>query len=132
MADSKPRAQRPLSPHLEIYKPEITMVMSILHRVTGAALYLGTLLLAVWLLAAAGSEAAFNWVQWFLGSLVGRFVLLGFTFALLHHMLGGVRHLVWDTGRGLERQQRFLLSRFTLMGSLGLTLVVWVVAYALR
>ncbi len=132
MADSKPHAPRPLSPHLEIYKPEITMVMSILHRVTGAALYLGTLLLAVWLLAAAGSETAFNGVQGFLSSLVGRVVLLGFTFALLHHMLGGVRHLVWDTGRGLDRRQRFLLSRLTLMGSLGLTLLVWVVAYALR
>jgi succinate dehydrogenase / fumarate reductase, cytochrome b subunit len=132
MADSKPSASRPLSPHLEIYRPEITMVMSILHRITGTALYLGTVLLAAWLLAVASSETAFLWVQWFLGSLVGRLVLLGFTWALLHHMLGGVRHLVWDTGRGLEREQRFFLSRFTLIGSLVLTLVVWVVAYALR
>ena len=77
MADSKPGGSRPLSPHLAIYRPEITMVMSILHRVTGAALYLGTLLLAAWLLAAASGPAAFAWMQWFWASLIGRLLLLG-------------------------------------------------------
>ena len=132
MADSKPGGSRPLSPHLAIYRPEITMVMSILHRVTGAALYLGTLLLAAWLLAAASGPAAFAWMQWFWASLIGRLLLLGFTVALLHHMLGGVRHLVWDTGRGFDRHERFALARFTLIGSTVLTLAVWIVAYALR
>lgn len=132
MADKKPRFDRPLSPHLEIYRPEATMVMSILHRITGAALYLGTVLLAAWLLALASGPQAYDWMQWFWGSILGRLILLGFTWALLHHTLGGVRHLVWDTGHGFRREERFFMARATLAGSLALTLVVWIVAYLVR
>src|SRR6185369_768670 len=92
------QSERPLSPHLTIYRPTVTMTMSIIHRITGAALYFGTLLVAWWLIAASTSQHYFEFVNWLFGSWIGRLVLLGYTWALLHHMLGGVRHLVWDTG----------------------------------
>jgi succinate dehydrogenase / fumarate reductase cytochrome b subunit len=123
------RRARPLSPHLQIYRPMLTMMMSIVHRITGAALYFGTLLLAWWLISAAAGPNAYANVEWFMGSLIGRLVLLGYTWALLHHMLGGIRHLVWDMGRGFEPAERELLAVATLIGSIALTVVLWVVGY---
>ena len=116
---------RPLSPHLQIYRWPITMTMSILHRVTGGALYVGTLLLAWWLLAAATSPSAFAWVQWVIGSPIGLLILFGYTWALMHHMLGGIRHLIWDTGAGLKKETASKLAWATLAGSLVLTVAVW-------
>ena len=84
----------------------LTMMMSIVHRITGAALYFGMLLLAWWLIAAASGPNAYANFEWFMGSLIGRLVLFGYTWALLHHMLGGIRHLIWDTGHGLEPAER--------------------------
>lgn len=129
MADAKSQANRPLSPHLQIYKPMLTMMMSIFHRVTGAALYFGTILLAWWLIAAATGPAYFDFVNGFFGSFFGRLVLFGYSWALFHHMLGGIRHLVWDTGRGFELKTVEIVARATLIGSLGLTLVTWGLAY---
>jgi succinate dehydrogenase / fumarate reductase cytochrome b subunit len=117
--------QRPLSPHLTIYKPIPTMVMSILHRVTGAALYAGTILLALWLLAAASGPQMFGWVSWFFDSWVGRIVLFGYTWALLHHMLGGIRHFIWDAGLGFDKQSATNLAIATAAGSVSLTVLVW-------
>jgi len=128
MPTEGPRA-RPLSPHLQIYKPTLTMVMSIVHRITGAALYFGMLLLAWWLIAAASGPNAYSNVEWFMSSLIGQLVLFGYTWALLHHMLGGVRHLIWDTIHGLEPVERELLTLATLIGSITLTLILWVVGY---
>ncbi len=103
MAETKRTVERPLSPHLGIYRLQITMVMSIVHRITGAALYFGTLLLAAWLVSAAMGERQFATASTQLfGHPLGKLVLFGYTWALLHHMLGGMRHLLWDTGRGLE------------------------------
>ena len=96
MAEAKGPAARPLSPHLQIYRPMLTMIMSIVHRITGAALYVGTLLLAWWLLAAASGPNAYATFQAVASSFIGRVVLLGYTWALIHHMLGGIRHLIWD------------------------------------
>src|SRR5262245_36880401 len=93
---------RPLSPHLTIYRPHINMVMSIVHRITGIALYFGTLVLAAWLVAAAMGEETFAFVNRLFAHPIGLLVLLGYTWAVVHHMLGGVRHLIWDTGRGLD------------------------------
>jgi succinate dehydrogenase / fumarate reductase cytochrome b subunit len=121
---------RPLSPHLSIYKQIPTMVMSIVHRFTGMALYAGTLLVAWWLVAAASGEAYFDWVNGIFGSFLGRLVLFGFTWALMHHMLGGIRHFIWDTGRGLDEVSRNWLARATLGGSLALTLILWIIGYA--
>ena len=129
MADAKSAANRPLSPHLQIYKPMLTMMMSIFHRLTGAALYFGTLLLAWWLIAAATGPDYFNFVNDFLGSVLGRLLLFGFSWALFHHMLGGIRHLVWDTGRGFELGTVEIMARLTLLGSFSLTIVTWVLAY---
>jgi succinate dehydrogenase / fumarate reductase cytochrome b subunit len=107
----------------------LTMTMSIVHRITGGALYFGTLLLAWWLIAAASGPNAYANFEWFIGSLIGRVVLFGYTWALLHHLLGGIRHLIWDTLHGLEPVDRELLTLSTLIGSVSLTLVVWVIGY---
>lgn len=132
MADSKLRIERPLSPHIQIYRPMLTMTMSIVHRITGAALYFGTLILAAWLIAAASGQASFATMQAVLGSFLGRLVLFGYTWALLHHMLGGIRHLIWDTGRGFGAVERELFAKLTLGGSIILTVLLWIVAYAVR
>ena len=129
MAETKAPAERPLSPHLFIYKPTLTMTMSIVHRITGASLYFGTLLVAWWLIAAASSPNAYAGIGSFMSSFVGRLILFGYTWALMHHMLGGIRHLIWDTGRGFSPSEREWLSLATVVGSIGLTILLWVVAY---
>ena len=132
MAETHLKAARPLSPHLTIVRPLITMVMSIVHRITGMGLYFGMVLLAWWLLAAATGPGAFETANAFFGSWFGRLILFGFTWALLHHLLGGVRHLIWDTGVGFSVRARNGLAWATLIGSVVLTLLVWVVAYAVH
>jgi succinate dehydrogenase / fumarate reductase cytochrome b subunit len=121
--------RRPLSPHLQIYRPMLTMMMSIVHRITGIALYAGTLLLAWFLIAASTDARAFATASWFLSSIFGELILLGFTWALFHHLLGGVRHMIWDTGHGFGDPEREWLAQGTLIGGLVLTLVVWVLAF---
>lgn len=119
------RIERPLSPHLQVYRPLINMMMSIIHRITGAALYFGTVLLAWWLTAAATGPAYFNYVSGVFGSIPGRVVLIGYTWALLHHMLGGLRHLVWDTGRGFDLKTIDRMSWGTIILSVLLTGAIW-------
>lgn len=123
---------RPLSPHLQIYRWSWTMAMSIFHRATGTALYLGTILLAIWLVAAASGPDGFETAQAVAGSWLGRLVLFGYTWALMHHMLGGLRHLVWDLGHGFDANQRMNLARFTLFISAPLTVLIWIIAYIVR
>jgi len=130
MADTRAPVQRPLSPHLSIYTPMLTMMMPIVHRVTGASLYFGTLLLVWWLVAAASGPNAYSRVQWFMGTFIGRLILFGYTWALIHHMLGGIRHLIWDTGHGFGPVEREWLARANLAGSIVLTIVLWVIGYA--
>lgn len=133
MADGSSRAQRPLSPHLQIYRPLFTMMMSIVHRITGVGLYFGMVLLVWWLLAAASNTpSAFNSFSGIAGSFIGLIVLLGFTWALLHHAIGGLRHFMWDFIYGFEPKTRELLAKATLAGSIGLTLVLWVIGVALK
>jgi len=129
MAETKAPVARPLSPHLQIYRPMLTMMMSIVHRVTGFGLYFGTLILAWWLIAAGSGPNAYAKFQWFAGSLIGRIILLGYTWAVVHHMLGGIRHLIWDTGRGLGPTEREWLAAANLFGSIGLTVVIWIVGF---
>ena len=131
MAEVKAPAPRPLSPHLQIYRWSWTMAMSIFHRATGSALYIGTALLAIWFVALASGPRAFYAVQWFFGSPLGILILFGYTWVLMHHMLGGVRHLIWDFGHGFG-PERIGMARFTLIGSIALTLVIWIVAFLLR
>lgn len=124
--------ERPLSPHLFIYAPSWTMVMSVVHRGTGAALYFGTLLLAVWLIAAASGKAAYDSVQWLFGSWIGLLVLFGYTWALVCHLIGGIRFLIWDFGLCFDEKSRFMLSKLNLFLSVPLTILVWVVGYAVK
>ena len=123
---------RPLSPHLSIYKPIPTMVMSIVHRITGAALYVGTVLVVWWLVAAASGAVYFDWVNAIFGSLLGRLVLFGYTWALIHHMLGGIRHFVWDLGYGFDKHVTTKMAWATLAGSIVLTVLIWIAGYATR
>lgn len=120
---------RPLSPHLQIYKPMLTMMMSIAHRITGAGLYFGTVLLAWWLIAAASGPNAYGTFEAFIGSVIGRVLLFGYTWALMHHLLGGIRHLIWDTLHGFEPAEREVLAIATLAGSIVLTLLLWLIGY---
>jgi succinate dehydrogenase / fumarate reductase cytochrome b subunit len=124
--------ERPLSPHIQIYAPSWTMVMSIVHRITGAALYFGTLLLAYWLISAAAGGSTFATAQAIFGSFLGRLVLFGFTWALLHHLIGGIRFLIWDFGLCFEREPRLMLAKLNLFLSVPLTILVWVVGYAVK
>lgn len=123
---------RPLSPHLQIYSPLINMVMSILHRITGAALYFGSVLLAWWLIAAASGPQYFDYVMYLFGSVPGKLVLVGFTWALIHHAAGGLRHFLWDTGRGYDLKSIDLLSWGTIAVSILLTALVWSVVMWLK
>jgi succinate dehydrogenase / fumarate reductase cytochrome b subunit len=131
MAEAK-LAARPLSPHLQVYRWSWTMAMSVVHRITGSALYVGTVLVAGWLLAMASGPAAYERVSWFFGTPIGLLVLFGYTWILLHHMLGGVRHLVWDFGHGMDPATRINMARFTLVGSTLLTVLIWAVAFLMR
>ena len=126
----KPMRARPLSPHLGIYRFTLTMAMSIAHRITGIGLYVGVLLLAWFLVAAATDASAFRAFSRFIFSIFGRLVLFGFTWALFHHMLGGVRHFIWDAGYGMDKPQREWLAMGTLIGGFVLTIVVWAIGLA--
>jgi succinate dehydrogenase / fumarate reductase cytochrome b subunit len=122
---------RPLSPHLQIYRPQITTVLSITHRATGVALSVGTLLLVWWLLAAASGPDSFSTVSAFVGSWFGILLLLGWTWSLFYHLLAGMRHLVWDAGYALELPQVELGGWIVVGGSIGLTILAWIVALVL-
>jgi succinate dehydrogenase / fumarate reductase cytochrome b subunit len=127
MAGTEAR-ERPISPHISIYRWPLPMMMSIVHRVTGGGLYFGTLLMAWWLIAAGEGPSAYAKFSAFIGSFVGRLLLFGYTWALIHHMLGGIRHLIWDTGHGFG-PERDSLALMTAVGSIGLTVLLWVVGY---
>ena len=128
MAEAK-MTERPVSPHMQIYRWPLPMLMSILHRITGCALYFGTLLMAWWLTAAGSGPKAYGKVAGFVDSYFGRLVLFGYTWALIHHMLGGIRHLIWDTGHGFEASEREWLALATGVASVSLTLILWVFGY---
>lgn len=128
MADAKTPAERPLSPHLQIYKLTLTMAMSIIHRITGAALYFGTILLALYLVAVASGKDGYAIAAAVYGSWFGKLVLFGYTWALFHHMLGGIRHFIWDAGAGLTHPARETIVKATLIGSVALTILTWLIA----
>ena len=121
---------RPLSPHLQVYRPQLTTFMSITHRATGIALAVGTLMLVCWLIAAATGETAFNEVQAFLSSIVGRLLLLGWSFALFYHLCNGLRHLFWDAGKGFEIETAYMTGRIVIAASILLTISAWLWGYA--
>ena len=132
MGNAKLGAERPLSPHLSIYRPMLTMMMSIAHRISGASLAIGFLLLAWWLVAISMGPEQYGAVSSFFTSILGRTLLFLFSWALIHHMLGGIRHLIWDTGHGLDKVSIEIFAWATIIGSTTLTILLWVVGYWLK
>jgi succinate dehydrogenase / fumarate reductase, cytochrome b subunit len=122
--------RRPLSPHLQVYRWPISMVLSISHRVTGVGLGVGTLLLTWWLVAAAISDDAFARVQWFLATPVGMLLLLGWTLALCFHFFAGIRHLAWDAGYGFEQPWYDRSAWAVVVLTVAATLLLWIVGLA--
>lgn len=126
-----PSQNRPLSPHLQVYRLHLIMLVSGGHRISGLGLLLGTLLLVYWLAAAASGPEAFDLAQTLIGSFIGRLFLFGWSFALFYHLCTGIRHLVWDTGHGfaLADAQRSAIA--VLVASVLLTMASWALGYAL-
>jgi succinate dehydrogenase / fumarate reductase, cytochrome b subunit len=121
-----PTANRPLSPHLQVYKPQLTSILSITHRATGIALSVGTLYLVWQLLAAASGPDAYEIFQRFAGSWLGLLVLLGWSVSLFYHLLNGIRHLFWDAGYGFTLDATYKSGRWVMIGTVVLTVVAWV------
>jgi succinate dehydrogenase cytochrome b subunit len=124
-------APRPLAPHLSIYKPQLTSVLSISHRITGLALSIGTVLLVWWLLAAAAGGDAFGVAQRFWGSWVGLVLLVGWTFSLFFHLCNGIRHLAWDAGWGFALAETYMTGWAVVAASAALTLIAWIAGLVL-
>ena len=120
------KSDRPLSPHLSIYRWPITMTLSILHRATGVAMSLGLVVLAYWLWTVSSGSADYARFNELTSTLVGQLLLIGWSFAFFYHFANGVRHLVWDTGRGFEKHQANASAWFVLLLSVGMTAVYWI------
>ena len=123
------RGERPLSPHLQVYRPQVTSVMSAFHRITGVGNSFGAALVGWWFIAAASGEGAFGFIDGLLTSWLGHVVLIGFAFSLCYHLCNGLRHLLWDAGYGFELEEvrttaMIALGAAALM-ALGLLLVGW-------
>ncbi len=121
--------QRPLSPHLQIYRPQITSVLSITHRMTGVALWVGALFFTYWLAAAVYGPEAFNRAQDLMASWFGRLILFGWTFCLFYHLSNGIRHIAWDYGWGFEMPQLRATGWIVVIASLTLTALTWISAF---
>jgi succinate dehydrogenase / fumarate reductase cytochrome b subunit len=120
--------RRPLSPHLQIYRPQISSTLSILHRISGIALSVGALLLVCWLVSAATGDAAYNGLSAFLRSWFGILLLFGWTIALWYHFCAGLRHLAWDAGYGFDLPTMHLTGKAVLAGTAVLTVLTWIIA----
>lgn len=120
---------RPISPHLQVYRWQLTSVLSILHRFAGLALAAGAILLVWWLVAAADGPQAYAGMQAFLGSWVGRVLLFGWSLALFYHLCNGLRHLWWDTGQGLDLKSVYASGWAVIGATTALTLIAWIAAF---
>jgi succinate dehydrogenase / fumarate reductase cytochrome b subunit len=121
---------RPISPHLQIYKPQLTSVLSITHRGTGIFLCIGLLALCYWLVALALGPAAYDQAQGVLGSAIGQVLLFVWSFSLFYHLCNGIRHLFWDAGIGLELDAAYTSGKAVVGAAGGLTVITWIAAYA--
>jgi succinate dehydrogenase / fumarate reductase cytochrome b subunit len=124
-------ATRPLSPHLQVYRWQLTMALSITHRTTGLALVAGTLVLVWWLMAAATGPDAYSLFQGFIGSWFGLLILFGWSAALFFHLCAGIRHLVWDTGRALDIESTYRTGYAAVAGAAVLTVLAWIAGLAM-
>jgi len=119
---------RPLSPHLQVYRPQLTSVLSIAHRITGVALFAGIIALTIWLLSLAGGEQSFVRVSAIIGSALGQLILFTFTLAMFYHLCNGIRHLFWDAGYGFELDTVYTSGKAVLVATVVLTIVIWAAA----
>ena len=124
-------SNRPLSPHLQVYRPQLTSILSITHRATGIALSFGIILLIAWILATAAGENYFNTMNSIITSWVGKLVLVGFTWALFYHLCNGVRHLFWDAGYGFELSTVYKSGYATVGASVLLTAAAWIIGISI-
>lgn len=125
-------SERPISPHLTIYRPQITTVMSILHRITGLALAFGTVFLVAWLWAAAYSPDCFTGLHGFFGSILGKIMMFGWSLAFYYHLLNGIRHLWWDLGHGFDMRSVEISGLVVAVLCAALTITTWIVAYSVK
>ena len=123
--------RRPLSPHVQVYRWPLSMALSILHRASGVALAVGTLLMTWWLASAAVSDEAFATAQWFMGSAIGLLCLFGWTVALLFHFFSGLRHLAWDAGYGFDAPDYHNTGWAVVIATGVATLLVWIIGLAI-
>ncbi|MDY0881733.1 succinate dehydrogenase, cytochrome b556 subunit [Dongia soli] len=123
---------RPISPHLQIYKPQLTSATSILHRVAGVGLAVGTLVLVYWLVAAAIGNEAFDTAEGIVGSIIGRILLFLWSLAFFYHLLNGIRHLAWDAGWGYELPTAYRSGYAVIVATILLTVLAWVFGYMAR
>ena len=121
--------RRPLSPHLQVYRPQLTSVLSIMNRLSGIATSVGTLLMVWWLAASAGSPGGFGAMQGFMGSWFGILLLMGWTVALAYHLFGGLRHLAWDAGYGFDLPQVYASGWAVVVATGVFTVLIWIVAF---
>ncbi len=126
------RDDRPLSPDIQIYRPQLTSVLSIIHRFTGIALSIGAPLMVWWLIAAAAGPAAYSALHGFLASWLGLVLLLGWTFSLFFHLCNGIRHLFWDAGYGFELQTIYVSGWAAVAISIALTLTSWIISFGMK
>src|SRR5215475_13723619 len=119
------QSQRPLSPHLQIYRPQLTSVLSISHRAAGVALAVGTLMLVYWVVAAASGPRPYATAQAFMRSWLGMLLLFGWSVALFYHLANGIRHLFWDAGYGFELKAAYASGYAVLIATAALTVIAW-------
>ena len=124
--------QRPLSPHLQIYRPQLTSLMSITHRATGVFLSFGTLVLVYWLMAAAAGPQAYQQAQSLLGSWASLLLLFAWSFSLFYHLCNGIRHLFWDAGMGFDLKTTYLTGYLVLVATFTLTALAWTLALTMN
>lgn len=122
---------RPLSPHLQVYRPQLTSMLSLLHRATGIALSVGALYLAIWVVYASASPKTYALFQGFNASILGRVFLAGWLFCIFYHLCNGIRHLFWDAGYGFELKDAYLSGWIVVGVSAVATLVSWIVGLSL-
>ena len=125
----KMNRQRPLSPHLQIYKPQLTSILSILHRATGIALSMGSIILVFWVIALTLGDTTYTLYFNIINNWFGKLILFGFTFALFYHLSNGIRHLFWDAGYGYDLKQAYMSGSLVIFFSLTLTILTWILVF---
>ena len=122
--------QRPLSPHLQIYKPQITSILSILHRGTGIVLSIGSIILVLWIVALTLGENTYSIFSNLINNWFGKLTIFGFTFALFYHLSNGIRHLFWDAGYGYDLKHAYISGLAVIFSSIFLTSITWFIVFS--